>query len=363
MADSADQVTVKSPYGQLGVIPKTSLQAAVKQGFQIPSDDEIQSYNDQQEYGTGVGNAAKTFGEAALGSLTLGGSRVLENAMGVTTPEAQAARAKYNPVSRTAGDVAGIGAGIAMTGGAEGLAEAPFEAADLANPIGAIAKAGAKTSAAVSSAIPEGQSIASQLASRALSTGAGSAVEGAAYGLGQSVTEQALGDPDLNAEKVMSNVGYGALFGGALGSALGVGEIAVPAAVGKAQETLEKAKNALLGADDEVGPLGKLYAKASSFVSGKPEESILEGLQRRQDLIENPDTREQIAQNFSDSMQDHFSQINDALKAANRDARPDEIQYTLKSMPVDIAQRESAGVWTKLDQTVQEMKNHAPLYR
>lgn len=56
---------------------------------------------------------------------------------------------------------------------------------------------------------------ASGLAAKALAYGA----EGAVFGAGNTVSDYALGDPNLNAQKVLSNVGMGALLGAGIGAA------------------------------------------------------------------------------------------------------------------------------------------------
>lgn len=215
-------VKVLNPYGEPETLEASDLSRALSMGYKIPTPDQVQAYQDRQEYGTGLGNEAQAFAEGAGSGATFGLSRHLENLTGITTPEAQAARAKYNPVASTTGELAGIGGAL--------LAPELEGAGAVLNPVQAVAKAGrAVTEAAAPAAKaatsllvnPETSPVVSRVLSGAASHAMGSAVEGAAYGLGQSVSEKALGDPDLNAEKVLSNVGYSALFAGALGGMFG----------------------------------------------------------------------------------------------------------------------------------------------
>ncbi len=101
-------VTVKSKFGQFGTVDKNDLQNALQHGFTVAHDDEISAFNDEIEHGSGVINPVVAGLEAAASTATLGASRELENVSGLTTPEAQAARAKYNPIAGIVGTVGGI---------------------------------------------------------------------------------------------------------------------------------------------------------------------------------------------------------------------------------------------------------------
>lgn len=57
------------------------------------------------------------------------------------------------------------------------------------------------------------------LLSRSLLSGAGNAIEGGAFGAGNAIREAINGKADLTAERLLQQVGLGALFGGAVGSA------------------------------------------------------------------------------------------------------------------------------------------------
>lgn len=69
-------------------------------------------------------------------------------------------------------------------------------------------------------------------------TVAKSAIEGAAFGAGNVVSDAALGDPDLNAQKIAAEVGFGALMGGGIGT-LAKGIEASPGLFRKAQKAVE----------------------------------------------------------------------------------------------------------------------------
>ncbi len=197
-------VTVKSKLGQLGTIDQNDLQNALSHGFTVASDEEVNAHNNKEEYGSGLLNPLITGAEEAASTATFGGSRELENKLGITTPEAQAERAKQNPVAHAMGvpvglyfDPLGAVGKVTQVGGtvAEGVAKVLGKAPEGA---GFLAKASKSVPAAI----------------------AGAGTEGALFGAGQSLAEHALGDPDLNADKIASNIGYGALITGGLGGAL-----------------------------------------------------------------------------------------------------------------------------------------------
>ncbi len=102
----------------------------------------------------------------------------------LTSPEAVKAREEANPVTSGISNVVG-GAGLILgTGGLAAPAEAGLTALKVA-----------------------------PTAARAL----GFAAEGAGFGLAPTISDLALGEPNLNAEKVLMDVGMGAAFGGGLG--------------------------------------------------------------------------------------------------------------------------------------------------
>jgi hypothetical protein len=222
-----NEVHVVDSDGNVQLMDVTTARQAIQAGAYRPATAaELQELSDQKTYGEGLANPLKAGAESALGTATFGLSRELENASGLTTPEAQAKRAKYNPV---ASDIVGPAVGII------GPLMAPeVEGAGLfgeaANPVKAVSKAGQAVSEAAAPvaegaakliANPETSPIVNKIVSKAIATGAGSAVEGAAYGLGQAVNEDAMGNPEALGDKLMSHIGYNSLMFGGLGAGLG----------------------------------------------------------------------------------------------------------------------------------------------
>lgn len=254
MAEPLQQFSLKSipiidPSGQFGTIDKSEAAEALKNGFRLPSPEELKEFQLKQEYGTGFGNELKALLESAASAATFGGSRILEEKLFDVPPEAQAARAKYSPLaSGVLGPVLGIGGSLllpelagpaALAGrvgeGAQAVARAAGItegvgasklASSLINPVKAVSEGSKAVKAALLPAAqdaaslvadPQARAVAHKVLSHGLAGLAGSAVEGVAYGLGQSVDEAALGDPDLNAEKVLANIGWNAALSGGIG--------------------------------------------------------------------------------------------------------------------------------------------------
>lgn len=86
---------------------------------------------------------------------------------------------------------------------------------------------------------------------------AAGAIEGGAYGLGTTISQQALGSPNDLAEDLVANVGIGAVLGGAFSSAA--------YGVGKGYEKLKKQATKFLKGDDAVskwfGPQEDFFAE------------------------------------------------------------------------------------------------------
>lgn len=213
-------------------LDKPSVQASGS-STALPAGFEL----DEDKYG-GVGGELKSAALGAADTLTFGGSTALLTKTGLVKPETIKGLEEENPASHAIGAAAGlVGAHLYGVGEAEDAIKAAktylkvakatgntaeiakateaysavkntMGAGDILNPVKAVTKAG--------SAISKG------LGGGILGHAAAAAAEGAAFGVGNTVSEQSLGDPDTVAESLMHNMGYGALIGGGLGTTLGV---------------------------------------------------------------------------------------------------------------------------------------------
>jgi hypothetical protein len=160
---------------------------------------------------------------------------VLEKA-GLATSEGLRERQERAELSGVAEGV-GFVAPLLLSGGTAGVAKGAGSVVSklaAATPVALAARAGAKTSQITAKALGKilkqtgKEQVAKSIIRRTLSAGAGSAVEGAAFGLGQLLSENALGRAELSAENALSAAGTGALFGAAAGGVLGSSSVLMP---------------------------------------------------------------------------------------------------------------------------------------
>lgn len=204
-------------------------------------------------YGT-PGQVALTGLEGAASGATLGLAPLAETKLLGVNPEEIKARQQANPGTNLLGNMAGGAGLIGLTGG---LA-APAEEALLARGVGG-------------------------LAAKAIGYGA----EGAVFGAGNSLSDHALGDPNLNAQKVLSNIGIGALLGAGIGAAT----YGAKGLIGKSVSDVADKANA--SAETSEALSGEGNSQASNVGSGNRavnnEPSLLTGLNQQkgnaQDII------------------------------------------------------------------------------
>jgi len=176
--------------------------------------------SDEDTYGTPL-EQAKTFGQSALSASTFGLSDQALVKSGLMDADKARLRKEVNPGTAIAGELTGIGASMLL---------APESAIARVLPVRALTGAAEAVSAAVNPTVaklaskianPELYPTANRVLSKAGSTAIGSALEGSVYGAGQSISESALGDHELNGESLFSNMGMGALYGFGTGAAVG----------------------------------------------------------------------------------------------------------------------------------------------
>jgi hypothetical protein len=206
--------------GQRRIVPSEQIFDALDAGFkhipqkQVQHEELVKESADQPLLAAGV---------SGLSGLTLGLSNQILAKSGIVSPEKLKALEEGNPIISTASEIVGGVAPIFLTGGT-GLA-AKVAAA---TPVALAERAGM---AAALKAAPLTGKILSKTASRvtkevvenAVKYGAGSAVEGSLYGLGNLINEDALGDAEFNAENALAAMGSNALLGGAFGAGAGAG--------------------------------------------------------------------------------------------------------------------------------------------
>jgi hypothetical protein len=201
----SDSVNVISPAGELGNIPGSAIQEAIKHGYRPATQEEVQQAERKEQYGTGFGNELAAGVEGGLSGATFGLSRWAETeaskVLGLESlsPEAQAARKEFNPWASGVGEVAGIGGSLLFAPGA--------------SLPGLLGKGAAKAGAEVAAGLTERAA-----AQKIIGGTVAGAIEGMAYGTAPVISEAALGDPTLTAQKAFHQIGLGALLGGGIGA-------------------------------------------------------------------------------------------------------------------------------------------------
>lgn len=202
--ESGLRIPVVRPDGRLSEIDSKDSGVAFSKGYRLPSIHDQEAYYDrtneaikQKAFGDQTGTALAA---GALRGATFGASDVALNAAGLD--EAAQQVKERNPIASQAGEIGGlVGSSMLIPGGGVAGAGERIGTTVAKEVGGALAESGAK-------------GIVARLSSKAL----GSAVEGAYYGAGQTVSEQALGSPETVVDNLATNVGFGALFGGILGA-------------------------------------------------------------------------------------------------------------------------------------------------
>jgi hypothetical protein len=281
------------PQGRARTLPARQLELAQQQGFRLAENaDEVAIAQEREKVAEeatqgvmgGVNSLVEGIARAIPGADYLarkGNELLLGEEQADLVNEAVKARSKTGLA--TAGEVAGTLALALGTGGASTAARGGGMLAKVAakNPVALINSgselAGKAAEKLVARAIPS-QAIGSILAKGA-ALGTEGALQGMAVQVGHNINEAALGDHELNAERLLAGMPEAAMFGGAFGAGLGLGAGAVSTA-GKGLAAVGKK----LGAVDRPALLDKAidkFADASAVVSGKPAADIKTALKNR----------------------------------------------------------------------------------
>lgn len=344
--------------GNIGLMPQNEALDAVKSGqFQIATPEQIHDLQMEQQYGDGLGNTAKAFGAGALRGPTLGLSDQLLTATGAASPETLRELEQRHGTASLAGEATGILGSLFIPG--VGAAQADVVPAKIAAKLAAGVTERAlpiAERAATKLVNPETSPLVHKILSQSGAHALGSAVEGAVYGAGRSVTEEALGDPELNAEKVMSNIGLSAMYGGALGGAFATGAEVLPKVVDKAKEGMSKLAD-MFGATAKEG-----YVKGSAFFSGKPEELIRQAVNERDLAATSLSEKNGVVKDFSQSIEDQYKDISKMSQHVSSKVRPMENRALLQDMDPSLAGAEFDKIHSSIDDTIAKLRSEPDIY-
>lgn len=195
----------------------------------ILTDEQLEAVKNEVELEQKYGDRPlQTFSERALSSATFGISDQILTKYDPKLKESLRERTERNREAALAGEITGVIAPTALSGGTSLAAKTASAGVKAAAKAGsAIEKITAKQLAKVIQETGK-KEIARQVIKKSIPKSLGSAVEGAFYGAGELVKEDALGSNEFNAENLIAYTGAGALLGGAAGSLLGTAEALVP---------------------------------------------------------------------------------------------------------------------------------------
>ena len=189
------------------------------------SEDDLDFVDKNIEMQEKYGNSnVRTLLESAASSITFGLSDQAYAALGDDFKEALRERRKRNELAAFTGEVAGIVGPALLSGGSSLLAKgAGVAGKGMATAAKAAKTAEKLTASGMKSLIKETgkKKFARDVLKKSVEKGAGSAVEGTFYGVGELIEENALGNAEFNAENLAAYAGKGALFGGLVGGSLG----------------------------------------------------------------------------------------------------------------------------------------------
>lgn len=222
-----------------------NLEGAFRSGFTYDTAEQRAQRAREAEFST-PGQQAITFGEGLGGGVTFGLSRHVQEALGAD-PERMRARAEVNPGLKIAGEVTGAVLPAVLSGGT-GVAGSVARSL----PSGAVAvgargiegfvarKLGVEALEAVAGGAVQqiGKRGVLDAIVRAIPATAGSAVEGALYGVGDVVNESALGETEITAERLIAGAKMGALLSGGTAGLFSLGGQVAKNAVRRASRLL-----------------------------------------------------------------------------------------------------------------------------
>ena len=194
---------------------------AEKRGASIASPEEVKHAFKEERMGTGLLTQAESALYGAARSASLGGSDVVGRAVfGKGFAEHASGLKEVAPTANLGGELIGFLPGMVGGGGA-GVASKALGV--IGAPIRGMTALGGLAERGAAKLVGEGAaSLGGRVVQRAIPMAARGAVEGGVMGAGQAVSEAALGDHELTAERLAASVGKNALLGGILGGGIGV---------------------------------------------------------------------------------------------------------------------------------------------
>lgn len=371
--ESADTaVPVRSPDGQIGTVQAKDYEAARAAGAELVSHEEYHKADLEARRG-GLGDTLAAAGEGLARGLTVGLSDPLavgaarafggeEAAQKTRTHLAEEKEA--HPIASTGTEILGAALPAIASGGATAPEEGAALAAEgggrmaallraIGAPARAVAAAGEGAGGIAERAMtavfdePGASGAMARIARAAIKSGAQASAEGALFGAGQEVSEDVLGDHDLNAEKVVAAMGHGAIWGAVAGAGVGGGVRAAQETIGpllsRVAPKLDRAANeqAARAFDVKLNVARKAEARAGGALE-------LGATARKYDIVPNSPLEaakigpEELLQRTRTAMDQVGSQIGAILEGSSATVKASEILAPLDER-IAALQKTAAG--------------------
>lgn len=276
--ESGTRIDVVSPDGQLGDIPSDNAHGAFAEGFRWATQADKQADHERKLEAIRA-KAGDNGGTAMVAGVLRGGTLGLSDValrageeMGAL-PEGvvaqQALNKEMNPVESGVGEVGGIIGSTLLSGGTS-----------LLGTTGRVGQAGYKFGAelggkalAAAAGKEAKETLARKIIAKVVPVATGSAVENAVYGLGQGVSEAALGKSEDVVDHLVSGVGMGALtgltFGAGFGAAGAIGKPLLAKAAEAGGNLFDKAITGAARVTTKVAGRAALNAAGEARLAGQ----------------------------------------------------------------------------------------------
>lgn len=379
------QVHMLDANGDLRLVPADHVAAARAKGYAPAPSEAVEAHELQKTHG-GLAEQAKTVAESAADMATIGGYGYAAGKLSPEYGKNVLARREANPYSHVAGSVIGLvpslldggaeveGAELAAKGAEAGEAAHAAEGATAAPgllrqglatantvaaaPLKAVGKLGGVVERGIQRGLEslgaDGSTLAGRVAAKVAKTGSAGAAEGAAFGVGSTLSDNSLEGKDLTSEALVSGIGRNALFGGALGAGMGaLGELGSAAIHGILPDSEKLAKFGREQGMRSIGANGKDIQK----LGGKLDMTADELMGYEFKTGENAGKRMFSAASNAKEMAENLAQASAETGAAKRGI-VQEINEAIESSPEvaavaqpdvnDLFQRIESGVLDKL---------------
>lgn len=278
------RVNVIDPNGYVHNVDESEAERVFKAGYRPATSADIQYDRDRAEYDTTPKGLAISTGHGVYKGATLGfGDPLLTTVGGEGVRNAIEKAQQFNPGYNIGGEVVGGLAMAAATSG--GSVGGSLAGRALSAPMRGVNALGNLAERGVARAIgTEAASLGGRVAQAGFRWGARGAAEGAVYEAGMAISDAAIKDHELTAERFLTALGDGMLVGGLGGAAIGgVGRVGLEGArgtgrvIGKgvqwtAEQAQDVAKSVEALAEKTWGKaapgLGERYVQLQSALTG-----------------------------------------------------------------------------------------------